>query len=100
MSQQEREALVLGCMRNPTCPIETWCKENGMSLSSHYRARKALEKKGAGISSEEGVVMDLKAEKETGTGTSALKAGAGWAMIGTARTGDANNTEGEETRQG
>lgn len=98
MSQQEREALVQGWMQNPSYPIETWCKENGMSLSSHYRTRKALKERVVEPSNTEGKRMDVKGEKEAEANKE--KAEAGWAFISAKKTGDAGNTKWEEPIQG
>ena len=94
MSKEEREALVLGWIQNPSYPIETWCKENGMSLSSHYRARIALKEKGVEPNNTEVKRMGVKAGKEAGANIE--ETGVGWAFISTKQTGDAGNTEGEE----
>ena len=97
MSQQEREALVLLWIQNPSYPIETWCKENGMSLSSHYRTRKALKEKVEELSSTGGKRIEVKGEKEAEANKE--KAEAGWAFISTKQTGDAGNTKWEEPNQ-
>ena len=68
-----------------------------MSLSSHYRARKAIQEKGDEQNGTGRRIMEGQAENEAEARTE--KADAGWAIISTKQTGDADNTEGEETRQ-